>query len=96
MNGNTFFSRMVRFFRAGYPADAPQLGHVALIAMCPAAHSVARPSSASETGLCEALLATTMRATQHQAAVDDWHSSTGQPSVAATSAVASKCTNIAR
>jgi hypothetical protein len=45
MNGNTFFSRIVGFFRAGYPADAPQLGHVALIAMCPAAHSVARLSA---------------------------------------------------
>ena len=45
MNGNTLFSRIVGFFRAGYPADAPQLGHVALIAMCPAAHSVARLSA---------------------------------------------------
>lgn len=47
MNGNTFFSRIIGFFRAGYPADAPQRGHVALIAMCPAAHGVARPSAAN-------------------------------------------------
>jgi hypothetical protein len=51
MNGNTFFSRIVGFFRAGYPADAPQLGHVALIALCPAAHSVARPSRANRNRL---------------------------------------------
>jgi hypothetical protein len=43
MNENTFVSRIIRFFRAGYPADAPQRGHLALIAMCPAAHSIARP-----------------------------------------------------
>ena len=35
MNGHSIFSRIVGFFRAGYSADAPQLGHVALIAMCP-------------------------------------------------------------
>jgi hypothetical protein len=42
---NTFFSRIASFFRAGYPTDAPQQGHVALLAMCPAAHSAVRPSS---------------------------------------------------
>jgi hypothetical protein len=47
MNGHTFFSRIVGFFRAGYPADASQLGHVALIAMCPAASGVVRPSAAN-------------------------------------------------
>jgi hypothetical protein len=42
----TFRSRrMVGFFRAGYPADAPQLGHVALLAMCPAGARVVRPSA---------------------------------------------------
>ena len=51
MNGHTFFSRIVSFFRAGYPGDAPQQGHVALIAMCPAAHSVARRSVANRNGL---------------------------------------------
>ena len=36
MKRHTFRSRrMVGFFRAGYPADAPSLGHVALLAMCP-------------------------------------------------------------
>jgi hypothetical protein len=47
MNGHTFFSRIVEFFRAGYPADAPQLGHVALIAMCPAAAGVVRASTSN-------------------------------------------------
>ena len=42
MKKHTFLSRIVKFFRAGYPADAPQLGHVALIAMCPAAAGVGR------------------------------------------------------
>ncbi|MDT5367167.1 MAG: hypothetical protein QOC62_1598 [Mycobacterium sp.] len=38
---HTFRSRrMVGFFRAGYPADAPRTGHVALLAMCPAAANV--------------------------------------------------------
>ena len=45
MNGHKFFSRIIGFFRAGYPGDAPQLGHVTLIAMCPAASAVVRPSS---------------------------------------------------
>jgi hypothetical protein len=45
LNGQTLFSRIVGFFRAGYSADAPQLGHVALIAMCPAAARVVRPSA---------------------------------------------------
>ena len=47
MNGHTFFSRVIGFFRAGYPAGASQLGHVALIAMCPAAAGVVRPSAAN-------------------------------------------------
>jgi hypothetical protein len=45
MKRGRFLSRIVGFFRAGYPADAPQLGHVALIAMCPAAAGVVRPSA---------------------------------------------------
>jgi hypothetical protein len=47
MNGHTVFSRIVGFFRAGCSADAPQLGHVALIAMCPAAAGVVRASTAN-------------------------------------------------
>jgi hypothetical protein len=46
MNGHTFFSRIIGFFRAGYPADAPQLGHVALIAMSPSAAGVVRAVAA--------------------------------------------------
>jgi hypothetical protein len=44
---NEFFSRIVGFFRAGNSADAPKLGYVALIAMCPAAAGVVRPSAAN-------------------------------------------------
>jgi hypothetical protein len=40
MNKRSFLSRLVEFFRAGYPADAPELGYVALIAMCPVAADV--------------------------------------------------------
>jgi hypothetical protein len=41
MKRHTFRSRrMVGFFRAGHPAYAPQTGHVALLAMCPAATGV--------------------------------------------------------
>ena len=48
MKRHTFRSRrMVGFFRAGYPADAPQRGHVALLAMCPAAAGAVRPSASS-------------------------------------------------
>jgi hypothetical protein len=47
MKRHTFLSRIVKFFRAGYPADAPQLGHAALIAMCPAAAGVVRRSATS-------------------------------------------------
>ena len=48
MKRHTFRSRrMVGFFRAGYPADAPQRGHMALLAMCPAAAGVVRPSASS-------------------------------------------------
>jgi hypothetical protein len=43
MKKHTFVSRrMVGFFRAGYSADAPRLGYVSLIAMCPAAASVVK------------------------------------------------------
>ncbi|WP_156750861.1 hypothetical protein [Mycobacterium sp. 852013-50091_SCH5140682] len=51
MNGYTFLSRMISFCRAGYPADAPRLGHVALMAMCPAAHSAARSSAVNRNGV---------------------------------------------
>jgi hypothetical protein len=35
---HTFRSRrMVGFFRAGYPTSASRTGHIALLAMCPAA-----------------------------------------------------------
>ena len=34
MKRNSLLSRIVGFVRAGYSADAPQLGHVALVAMC--------------------------------------------------------------
>jgi len=47
MKRDTFVSRIAKFFRAGYPADAPQLGHIALIAMCPAGARVVRPSTKS-------------------------------------------------
>jgi hypothetical protein len=41
MKRHTFRSRrMVGFFRTGYPADAPQTRHVALLAMCPATAGV--------------------------------------------------------
>jgi hypothetical protein len=46
MKKHTFRSRrMVAFVRAGYPADAPQLGHTALPAMRPAGARVVRPSA---------------------------------------------------
>jgi hypothetical protein len=51
MNGHTVFSRIVGFFRAGYSADAPQLGHVASIAMCPAAAGVVRSIAANRNKL---------------------------------------------
>jgi len=37
-------NKFVAWFRSGYPADAPQFGHAALVALCPAGvdlHSVA-------------------------------------------------------
>jgi hypothetical protein len=44
MNGTTLRSGMlnkiVGWFRAGYPTDAPQFGHAALVALCPAAAGV--------------------------------------------------------
>ncbi len=51
MNGYTLVSRIADFFRAGYPTDAPRLGHVALIAMCPAAVSVVRPAETTRNRL---------------------------------------------
>lgn len=51
MNRYTRFSRIVGFFREGYSADAPQQGHVALIAMCPAAARIVRPSGANRNKL---------------------------------------------
>jgi hypothetical protein len=45
MKRQSFLSRIVGFFRAGYPADAPQRGHVALIAMCPTAAGILQPSA---------------------------------------------------
>jgi len=30
-------NKFVAWFRAGYPMDAPQFGHTALVALCPAA-----------------------------------------------------------
>ena len=29
-------NKVVAWFRAGYPTDAPQFGHAALVALCPA------------------------------------------------------------
>jgi hypothetical protein len=43
MKKPTFISRrMVGFFRAGYPANAPRTGYLALVAMCPPAASATR------------------------------------------------------
>lgn len=48
MKRHTFRWRsMVGFFRAGHPADAPQLGHLVSLAMCPAAAGAVRPSASS-------------------------------------------------
>ncbi len=33
-------NKIVGWFRAGYPTDAPQFGHVALVALSPAAAAV--------------------------------------------------------
>jgi hypothetical protein len=45
MKKHTFRSRrMVGYFRARYPADAPQLGHAASLAMWPAGARVVRSS----------------------------------------------------
>ena len=33
-------NKIVGWFRAGYPTDAPQFGHAALVALCPAAADV--------------------------------------------------------
>ena len=44
MNGNTLrtgmLNKIVGWFRTGYPTDAPQFGHVALVALCPATAGV--------------------------------------------------------
>jgi len=49
MNGTTvrsgMLNKIVAFWRAGYAPDAPQHGHIALLAMCPAAARVVRPSA---------------------------------------------------
>jgi hypothetical protein len=49
MNGTTIRSgmlnKMVGFWRAGYALDAPQRGHLALLAVCPSAAGVLRPSA---------------------------------------------------
>jgi hypothetical protein len=46
MNTTAFRSgklnKVVAWFRAGYPTDAPQFGHAALVALCPAGVLVAR------------------------------------------------------
>ncbi len=51
MNGTTLRSGMLKkivgWVRAGYPTDAPQFGHVALVALCPATAGV--PSAVSIT-----------------------------------------------
>jgi len=38
-------NKIVGWFRAGYPQDAPQFGHVAVIALCPEAANVLRRSA---------------------------------------------------
>jgi hypothetical protein len=40
MNG--MLNKVVGWFRAGYPAAAPQFGHAALLALCPEAAGVLR------------------------------------------------------
>jgi hypothetical protein len=37
---NAKLNKVVAWFRAGYPTDAPQSGHAALFALCPAAAGV--------------------------------------------------------
>jgi hypothetical protein len=41
MNG--MLNKIVAWFRAGYPTDAPQFGHAAVLALCPEAARVLRP-----------------------------------------------------
>ncbi|OBC01864.1 hypothetical protein A5784_17360 [Mycobacterium sp. 852013-50091_SCH5140682] len=60
MNKYTLVSRIAGFFRTGYPTDAPRLGHVALIAMCPAAASVVHSTETSRNRLGWATFATTV------------------------------------
>jgi hypothetical protein len=43
MNG--MLNKIVAWFRAEYPTDAPQFGHAALLALCPEAASVLRRSA---------------------------------------------------
>ncbi len=49
MNGTMARSGMlnkaVAWLRAGYPPEAAQFGHVALVALCPAAAGAVRPSA---------------------------------------------------
>lgn len=40
-------NKAVAWLRAGYSPDAPQFGHVALVALSPAAAGVRRPSASS-------------------------------------------------
>ena len=37
---NATLKKVVAWFRTGYPSDAPQSGHAALFALCPAAAGV--------------------------------------------------------
>jgi hypothetical protein len=43
-------TKVVGWFRAGYPMDAPQFGHAALVALCPAAAAPAAVSVTSFRG----------------------------------------------
>jgi hypothetical protein len=49
MNGTAvrsgMLNKIVAWFRSGYPQDAPQFGHVAVVALCPEAASVLRRSA---------------------------------------------------
>jgi hypothetical protein len=44
MNG--ILNKVVAWFRAGYPTDAPKFGHAALLAMCPEAATILRRHAA--------------------------------------------------
>jgi hypothetical protein len=43
-------TKVVGWFRAGYPTDAPQFGHATLVALCPAAAAPAAVSVTSFRG----------------------------------------------